>query len=395
MRTIKLVIIGDSGVGKTSLRSSYVSGRFSTGYRATIGTDFITKVLSHHSNPDEVVTLQIWDTAGQERFSSLSTAFFRGADAVLMMYDVNKPQTLHGLKKWWKEFQERAPVPDEDASDYCCVVVGNKLDLAEELERGRKMLVSEEDAQLFLEQLIPFSPVSPVSTPVLQPSASLPQMEDLPVTIIPGESSHPRPNGNSGSHAEDNHEGDHDFQPRPIDIRHSGHGPSVSRATSRSRLGGTMTTTHTGLSTYHTPSSSFHDEFVSAPSSPIHSNTSSHAISRGTIPRSASSRRTTTSTTSSSDTITPSLFARPPSISTTPTPLPLDRGPRLFLTSAKTGQSVPLVFEYIAKRVVLRWEWEETVQERTFDYTDPAETGTVRLAQSLKKDSGWTSTCCS
>jgi Ras-related protein Rab-7A len=314
----------------------------------------------------------------------------------LMMYDVNKPQTLHGLKKWWKEFQERAPVLDEDASDYCCVVVGNKLDLAEELGRGRNMLVSEEDARIFLEQLIPFSPISPVSTPlVLQPSASLPQVEVLPATVIPEEFSYSRSNG---SHAEDNHEGDHGFQPKPIDIRHSGRGPSASRATSRSRLGGTMTTTHTGLSIYHTPSSSFHDEFVSAPSSPIHSSTSSHATSRGTIPRSASRRRATTSTTSASDTITPSLFARPPSISTTPTPtpLPLDRGPRLFLTSAKSGQSVPLVFEYIAKRVVLRWEWEETVQETTFDYTDrPAETGTVHLAQSLTKDSGWTSTCCS
>ncbi|KIJ32065.1 hypothetical protein M422DRAFT_84301, partial [Sphaerobolus stellatus SS14] len=85
MRTIKLVIIGESAVGKTSLRSNYISGKFSTGYRATIGTDFITKTLPHHNNPEEFVTLQIWarrafDTAGQERFSSLSSAFFRGAD---------------------------------------------------------------------------------------------------------------------------------------------------------------------------------------------------------------------------------------------------------------------------------------------------------------------------
>lgn len=395
---------------QTSLRSNYVSGRFSTGYRATIGTDFITKVLSHHNNPDDVVTLQIWvrhilltdafwliavlqDTAGQERFSSLSTAFFRGADAVLMMYDVNKPQTLQGLKKWWKEFQERAPVPDEDASGYCCVVVGNKIDLAEELEHGRKMLVSEEDALRFLEQLIPSSPGPPKASPLmLQPDVGLPQIEDTPSMEITVEPSSPLSNGDGDNPAEDIHE---NFQPKPIDIEHPGRGHSVSRATSRSQLGGTMTTTHTGLSIYHTPSSSFSEEFVSAPSSPIHSNTPSQASLRTAIPRSVSRRGTTTSTSSSCDTITPSLYARPPSRSMTTTPLLLDRGPRLFLTSAKSGQSVPLVFEYIAKRVVSRWEWEETVQERTLDYTDrPSETRTVRLSQPLKKDFSWARTCC-
>ena len=69
------------------------------------------------------------DTAGQERFSSLSAAFFRGADAALLMFDVNRPETLDGLNKWWDEFKVRAPVPDEEAEDYCCVVVGNKVEL--------------------------------------------------------------------------------------------------------------------------------------------------------------------------------------------------------------------------------------------------------------------------
>ncbi|KAI0056522.1 hypothetical protein BV25DRAFT_1787528, partial [Artomyces pyxidatus] len=137
MRTVKLVVIGDSGVGKTSLRGQYISGRFSTGYRATIGADFISKTLPHHSKPDETVTLQIWastppDTAGQERFSSLSAAFFRGADAALLMFDVNQPESMHALERWWSEFRARAPLPDEEMEDYCCVVVGNKIDLAQE-----------------------------------------------------------------------------------------------------------------------------------------------------------------------------------------------------------------------------------------------------------------------
>ncbi|KAH8824860.1 ras-domain-containing protein [Flagelloscypha sp. PMI_526] len=93
MPTIKLVVIGASGVGKTSLRGK--------------------NPLQNHNS--ESVTLQIWDTAGQERFSSLSTAFFRGADACILMFDVNKPETLLSLFK---------------LQDYCVVVVGNKTDLA-------------------------------------------------------------------------------------------------------------------------------------------------------------------------------------------------------------------------------------------------------------------------
>ncbi|TFK64461.1 hypothetical protein BDN72DRAFT_742775, partial [Pluteus cervinus] len=129
MPTIKVVVIGASGVGKTSLRGQYISGRFSTGYRATIGADFISKSLPHPSKQGESVLLQIWDTAGQERFSSLSSAFFRGADAVILVFDVNTPETLESLTKWWAEFCQNAPLPEEDVEDFCCVVVGNKTDL--------------------------------------------------------------------------------------------------------------------------------------------------------------------------------------------------------------------------------------------------------------------------
>ncbi|EIM91733.1 ras-domain-containing protein [Stereum hirsutum FP-91666 SS1] len=147
MLTIKLVVIGNSGVGKTSLRGQYISGRFSTGYRATIGADFITKTLPHPTNPKETVTLQIWDTAGQERFSSLSSAFFRGADAALLMYDVNQPSSLRALDKWWDEFCTNAPLAEEDMEDYCCVVVGNKMDLVSQQGEGSSgPAVSEREA---------------------------------------------------------------------------------------------------------------------------------------------------------------------------------------------------------------------------------------------------------
>ncbi|KAJ7143980.1 P-loop containing nucleoside triphosphate hydrolase protein, partial [Mycena epipterygia] len=128
MPTFKVVVIGASGVGKTSLRGQYISGRFSTSYRATIGADFITKTLPPLTPGGEPIVLQIWDTAGQERFSSLASAFFRGADAAILMYDVTAPETLGALTKWWAEFRDKAPVADEDLRGFCVAVVGNKLD---------------------------------------------------------------------------------------------------------------------------------------------------------------------------------------------------------------------------------------------------------------------------
>jgi len=70
------------------------------------------------------------DTTGQERFSSLSTAFFQGADAALLMFDLSGPTTMHAMKRWWANFCDKAPVADEHATEYCCVVVGNKIDMA-------------------------------------------------------------------------------------------------------------------------------------------------------------------------------------------------------------------------------------------------------------------------
>ncbi|KAJ6472934.1 P-loop containing nucleoside triphosphate hydrolase protein, partial [Mycena vitilis] len=128
MPTFKVVVIGASGVGKTSLRGQYISSRFSSSYRATIGADFITKTLPPLTPGGEAVVLQIWDTAGQERFSSLASAFFRGADAAVLMYDVTAPETLHALRRWWAEFRDKAPVADEDVGRFCVVVVGNKVD---------------------------------------------------------------------------------------------------------------------------------------------------------------------------------------------------------------------------------------------------------------------------
>eukprot|EP00483_Globobulimina_turgida_P008443 UN08460 len=94
---LKVIVLGDSGVGKTSVMSRWVHKKFDGRYKATIGADFLTKEV--HID-DRVVSVQIWDTAGQERFASLGVAFYRGADAVLLVYDVADKTSVESLTKW-------------------------------------------------------------------------------------------------------------------------------------------------------------------------------------------------------------------------------------------------------------------------------------------------------
>ncbi|RYR36636.1 hypothetical protein Ahy_A09g041602 isoform A [Arachis hypogaea] len=98
---LKVIVLGDSGVGKTSLMNQYVHKKFSQQYKATIGADFVTKELQID---DRLVTLQIWDTAGQERFQSLGVAFYRGADCCVLVYDVNIMRSFDTLDNWHEEF---------------------------------------------------------------------------------------------------------------------------------------------------------------------------------------------------------------------------------------------------------------------------------------------------
>jgi len=121
---LKVIILGDSGVGKTSLINQYVNKKFSGQYKATIGADFSTKEVSID---DRVVTMQIWDTAGQERFQSLGVAFYRGADCCVLVFDVSVPQSFKSLESWRDEFLVQAS--PRDPENFPFVVLGNKIDL--------------------------------------------------------------------------------------------------------------------------------------------------------------------------------------------------------------------------------------------------------------------------
>eukprot|EP00163_Fabomonas_tropica_P009635 TRINITY_DN1945_c0_g1_i1.p1 TRINITY_DN1945_c0_g1~~TRINITY_DN1945_c0_g1_i1.p1 ORF type:complete len:206 (-),score=72.30 TRINITY_DN1945_c0_g1_i1:267-884(-) len=121
---LKVIILGDSGVGKTSLMNQYVNKKFSNQYKATIGADFLTKEVMVE---DRLVTMQIWDTAGQERFQSLGVAFYRGADCCVLVFDVNMSKTFDNLNSWREEFLIQAG--PRDPENFPFVVLGNKIDL--------------------------------------------------------------------------------------------------------------------------------------------------------------------------------------------------------------------------------------------------------------------------
>lgn len=131
-RTIKVLLIGDSGVGKSSLMLSFTTGAFDENISATIGIDFKVKtvdVVDAQTGEPATVKLQLWDTAGQERFRTLTSSYYRGAHAVVLVYDVNEPQSFHGLKKWLDEATSYCRRDAAESNSTVFLLIGNKTDL--------------------------------------------------------------------------------------------------------------------------------------------------------------------------------------------------------------------------------------------------------------------------
>ncbi|XP_062039214.1 ras-related protein Rab-9A [Lepus europaeus] len=132
---LKVILLGDGGVGKSSLMNRYVSGRFEAQLFHTIGVEFLNKELEVDGH---LVTAQIWDTAGQERFRSLRTPFYRGSDCCLLTFGLDDAQSFRNLGSWRREFLHYADVREPERFPF--VVLGNKLDV-----RARQ--VSAEEAR--------------------------------------------------------------------------------------------------------------------------------------------------------------------------------------------------------------------------------------------------------
>jgi Ras-related protein Rab-7A len=138
--SFKIIIIGDSCVGKTSLLKRYVNNTFLESYKATIGVDFLTKNIKINK---KIISLQLWDTAGNERFHTLSNAFYRGADACIIVFDLTNIISFKNLENWMDEFLLYSNV--SDPNNYPFIIVGNKSDLINDTNR----VISEKYIQKF------------------------------------------------------------------------------------------------------------------------------------------------------------------------------------------------------------------------------------------------------
>ena len=134
----KIVLIGDTSVGKTNILSKYLSDEFDPESKATVGVEFGTKNFKIENN---IVKVQIWDTAGQERYRSITNAYYKGAKGSLLVYDITNPKTFENVDKWLSDLKTNA---EEKIS---VVLVGNKTDL--ESERKISLEQGKEKAELF------------------------------------------------------------------------------------------------------------------------------------------------------------------------------------------------------------------------------------------------------
>lgn len=134
----KLLIIGNSSVGKTSFLFRYVDDSFTSAFVSTVGIDFKVKTVFRK---DKRIKLQIWDTAGQERYRTITTAYYRGAMGFLLMYDITNQESFNAVQDWATQIKTYS------WDNARVVLVGNKCDMEDD------RLVPTEDGQRLAEEL--------------------------------------------------------------------------------------------------------------------------------------------------------------------------------------------------------------------------------------------------
>lgn len=145
-QTFKVIMIGDSHVGKSSLLLRYAHNTFSTSFISTIGVDFKIKKLEIDGRPTNI---QIWDTSGQERFRSITTSYFKGAHAMIVMFDLTNMETFNRVERWISDAKRQGD------SNIVMYLVGGKLDLVKE-----RQVAQEKATQLAKRHGMPYIELS-------------------------------------------------------------------------------------------------------------------------------------------------------------------------------------------------------------------------------------------
>jgi Ras-related protein Rab-11A len=129
----KTVIIGEAGVGKTSIVQQFVNKCFQEKYVETIGVEFFTKTFKIN---DKIIKAEIWDTAGSERFASITKNYYRGADGALIVYDISNKTTFDNVENWFNDLKNACK---EEAF---IILIGNKNDLENQRQVSNNMLIN-------------------------------------------------------------------------------------------------------------------------------------------------------------------------------------------------------------------------------------------------------------
>ena len=133
----KVLLIGDSGTGKSCLLIRFADDQFSDNYISTIGVDFKIKTITVDG---KTVKMQVWDTAGQERFRTITASYYRGSNGIILVYDVTNRDSFDHVSYWMQEVDRLA------ATDVCRLIVGNKSDLTD------KRVVTTQEGEALAQQ---------------------------------------------------------------------------------------------------------------------------------------------------------------------------------------------------------------------------------------------------
>ena len=134
--TFKILTLGESGVGKTCILRRFVENKFSKNHLATIGIDFKTKTISIKGYE---VKLKIWDTAGQERFRNITNQYYKGADGIILVYDLTNKESMLKIKDWMEQIQQNTT-----SSEIALVLVANKVDLNRVITNDESLSLSQQ-----------------------------------------------------------------------------------------------------------------------------------------------------------------------------------------------------------------------------------------------------------